>query len=268
MNIINEAKSRVKTKYSQLTALLNGNTKRSQKYLKSIKNTYPGERCFILGNGPSLNAKDLEMLKDEVTFASNRIFKIFDETDWRPTYYAVFDGEVGASEGVIDGINSFDCKMKFVRREDFRIYKNVKEPFCSVKTFSSEKLLDNPQFADDVTKGLYTIASVTYTMMEIAVYMGFTEIYLLGVDHKYSNTVLKDGTIVKDATVKSYFGTQNNDENNITAALWQSDIAFGYAEEYSKSHNFRVYNATRGGCLEAFERVDLEKVLSDKRIGK
>ena len=62
------------------------------KYAKKLKlfhNIYRGETCFIIGNGPSLKAEDLEMIyqKGIPTFAFNRIYLMFDKTQWRPTYY-------------------------------------------------------------------------------------------------------------------------------------------------------------------------------------
>jgi hypothetical protein len=66
----------------------------SGKALKSFKNTHTGKRCFIIGNGPSLKAEDLEQLKNEITFAFNRIYYIFDQTSWRPTYYCAEDNKI------------------------------------------------------------------------------------------------------------------------------------------------------------------------------
>lgn len=60
-----------KAKLSRLEVLLNGKTKKSLEYLASIKNSYNGERCFVLGNDPSLRTSDLDKLTNEVTFASN-----------------------------------------------------------------------------------------------------------------------------------------------------------------------------------------------------
>jgi uncharacterized Rossmann fold enzyme len=34
-----------------------------EKRLKALKDLHRGKRCFIIGNGPSLKAEDLEMLK-------------------------------------------------------------------------------------------------------------------------------------------------------------------------------------------------------------
>ena len=42
-------------------------------YLKTLKGIHIGKRCFIIGNGPSLRVEDLEKIKDEYTFAANRM---------------------------------------------------------------------------------------------------------------------------------------------------------------------------------------------------
>ena len=59
------------------------------KQLKCFKNIHEGETCFIIGNGPSLNSDDLEKIYKKCipTFAFNRIYLMFDNTNWRPSYY-------------------------------------------------------------------------------------------------------------------------------------------------------------------------------------
>ena len=59
------------------------------KKLSQFRNIHSGKRCFLIGNGPSLRASDLDTLHraGEITFAFNRIYNIFDQTEWRPTYY-------------------------------------------------------------------------------------------------------------------------------------------------------------------------------------
>ena len=59
--------------------------------LAALKDKHKGQRCFVIGNGPSLRISDLDRLKDEITFASNKIYLAFEETDWRPTYYTAVD---------------------------------------------------------------------------------------------------------------------------------------------------------------------------------
>ena len=53
---------------------------RNKRKLRKLKNKYKGKRCFIMGNGPSLKAEDLELLKDEYCFGQNKIYKIFPQT--------------------------------------------------------------------------------------------------------------------------------------------------------------------------------------------
>ena len=118
---------------------------RRNKILKELKDKYKGQRCFIIGNGPSLTVSDLESLKDEVTFASNRIFKIFDETDWRPDYYGVFDESVFCSDEIIEKINAFDCKAKFFREQGWSVSRKIKNS-CYIHTWYSRKYLDEPEF--------------------------------------------------------------------------------------------------------------------------
>ena len=211
-----------------------------------------------IGNGPSLRAEDLDRLKGEVTFASNKIYKIFDQTAWRPTYFTIFDEGVGKAPGVIDGINSFNCEMKFGK---------IKGPVCYVRSLSSRKYLDNPNFSEDMTEKTYSIATVTYISLQLARHMGFSEIYLLGMDNQYAYSMLRDGTIVKSDSGKDYF-SDKEDENlkrqeqmpKFVPATWEMDVAYSFAEKYSREHGFRIYNATRGGKLETFERVDFDSL--------
>ena len=51
-------------------------------YMRSLKDSHIGERCFIIGNGPSLKLSDLEALKGEFCFGMNRIYELFPKTDW------------------------------------------------------------------------------------------------------------------------------------------------------------------------------------------
>ena len=247
---------------SSLEVMRKGYRKRSREVLFSVKNKYKDQRCFIVGNGPSLKPEDLDRLKDEITFATNRIYKIFDKTDWRPTYFAMFDETVGDSEGVSENVSRIDC-LKFVREQGYYTYKNIKGDVCFVHSRHGRKYLDNPKFSDNLTKYVYTIASVTYTAIQLARWMGFDKIYLLGMDNRYAYSRLRDGTIVRNEGVVSYFMDNEQTLPDPTTAVptWELDVAFEYADKYSREHGFRIYNATRGGFLEAFERVNLDEVL-------
>ena len=55
--------------------------------ISHLENIGLGKRVFLVGNGPSLNDMDLDLLENEDTIAMNRIELIYEKTKWRPTYY-------------------------------------------------------------------------------------------------------------------------------------------------------------------------------------
>jgi hypothetical protein len=133
----------------------------------------------------------------------------------------------------------------------------------------SRELLDDPRFSLDCEKIIYDIATVTYYSLQLAAYMGFEEIYLLGMDNRYAFSMQRDGTIVRNEGVCDYFGEESLGQEQPmpkwAPATWEMDVAYAYAEKYSREHGFRIYNATRGGYLEAFERVDLDDILYKRK---
>ena len=59
--------------------------------LKNLKGKYSGQRCFIMGNGPSLNKTRLELLADEAVWGFNKIYLLFDKIEWKPKFYVAND---------------------------------------------------------------------------------------------------------------------------------------------------------------------------------
>lgn len=233
------------------------------------KNTKSG-RCFIIGNGPSLKIADLEVLRDETTFASNRIYGLFDRTSWRPTYYASQD------DGVIQEIKdklldvSRQVRHMFLNGNVMRIYpaqlrkqKNVS--FMYIRpTAEGKKGMDI-----DVPDGIHNGINISYTMIELAIYMGFTEIYLLGIDHHYVTKKNNHGETVLDGnSPNNYFAgiaplkyEAKVKEKDLTHLMDESTSAYQNAKAYADAHGIKIYNATRGGYLEVFERVNLDDVV-------
>lgn len=230
------------------------------KKLKSLKNKYEGKRCFIVGNGPSLNVEDLERLKNEITFGFNRIYYIFDKTDWRPTFYCSEDIQI--IQNSIEEINTLDIEYKFIPiilKHDYSINIRLATYFNQIY---NKNQLSMPDFSDDISKYIACGGTVTYSAIQMAAYMGFKEIYLIGVDHSFARYKDKDGNIIEDKNAKDYFCDEYNkdkDKLNIPR-LDESTLAYIKAEEYSRQHDFRIYNATRGGKLEVFERVNFDEL--------
>jgi hypothetical protein len=228
-----------------------------------LKDKYAGKRCFIIGNGPSLRADDLEMLKEEYTFAFNRIYYIFEQTDWRPTFYCTQDSKIAKAS-----VNEIREKIKtpyIFAPINLKWYEDV--DLDTDYFFSPEQAYEAvPVFSEEVSHKIGVGNTVAYTAIQLAVYMGFSEIYLLGVDHSFQTYQDKDGNIITDPCAKDYFSDQyNQDKDNLfIPKLDVSTLSYMAAQRYAQSHPVTIYNATRGGRLEIFSRVDFDSLFEEK----
>ena len=238
--------------------------KKSYEYIKSLENIHCGERCFIIGNGPSLKASDLDKIKNEVSFGANRIYKIFDKTDWRPTYYCSQDYKL--IKHIKNDIPKMIHGIKLIFLNDYLVNPDIEGAYYAKLIFVEDK---KPGFSNDISKFVYNSSTVTYTAIQTAIYMGFKEIILLGVDNNYSITRNSDGTIVRQ-NVSNYFASDDKQADKIMGSMPRVDnctLAYEVAKEYADAHGIKIYNATRGGKLEVFERVDFDS-LFDKESKK
>jgi hypothetical protein len=261
--MLNKYKSKLSTTFYRLTRLakvINFPLSKNALELKKYKNKHLNQRCFIIGNGPSLKIEDLEKLKKEVTFAFNRIYYLFDQTDWRPTYYCSEDDKTIFKSK--EEIKNLEIENKFFPVNfpwDYKIhFNNAKYYIFKLNDSNAE-----PEFSEDITKCIYWGNTVAYTAIQMAVYMGFNEIFLLGVDHNFSKMVNDKGEIIVDRTAKDYFSEKyNTDQDDLYIPNVEiSTRAFTAAKKYADKHNIKIYNSTRGGKLEVFERVDFDQMI-------
>ena len=229
--------------------------------LLDYKNIHRGERCFIIGNGPSLTIHDLELLSNEITFAANGIFRMFEDTQWRPTYYIVSDSDVAATN--IEGISKVKCRQKFIEMRSMAYRDQIKECvfICTDPTFIVNIYNINPHIQEDITKYLSNGGSVMFTIIQLALYMGFTEMYLIGQD--FSMPYYKDrfGLPHKTETTVTHAGKINAPFKRIYLYRDTMLNAFTTSRQYCEAHGVKIINASRGGKLEVFEREKLESVL-------
>lgn len=229
--------------------------KKSKIKLRKFHNKHIGERCFIVGNGPSLMVEDLNKLKNEICFGTHQIYNIFDRTDWRPTYYCAQDCKL-IQESIVN-INKMKLQHKFMALVKNRRYKKINNAYY-LELIAKEFYPKLPQFSEDITNGIYEGYTVSYMCLQLAIYMGFKEIYLLGIDHNYKVTLLPNGEIKEDNEVQNHFS--DNYDLPVLPQLYKSSLAYVAAQKYAKEHNIKILNATRGGKLDAFERIDFNSL--------
>lgn len=245
-------------------------SKENIKRISLLKNKYQGMQCFIIGNGPSLLSEDLERLKDQYTFASNKIYLMFDKTSWRPDFYGGIDSST-VNRDNIEKVKEISCKNMFLLDKcqyEREIY-NLNNVFYLKGNEQFDR--NKPKFDYDITKPMYFLG-ITFTLIEIAIYMGFKKIYLLGVDMTYATPEeIKNNDTSKYAFCKEYINEEDlkqqkallKNNYNYEADMKLVRKAYEIQQKDSEKMGVKIYNCTRGGKLEAFERADFDKVISE-----
>lgn len=224
---------------------------------KKFKDIAKNKRCFIVGNGPSLLIEDLNTLQNnhEITFGSNKIYELFEDTLWRPSYFAVCDTTVYKNNK--DAIDKLKLEkflpLDIAEKNEHQKYLHL---FSRVPIQIIRK---RPRFSPDLTKHLSEGGTVTFFLMQIAVYMGFKELYLIGCDFNFSYGIDINGNFFEDPSVKDHFreyGDRQYTMPNLQYNYW----AYQAAQRYAKKHGIKIFNATRGGKLEVYERVNFDSL--------
>jgi hypothetical protein len=226
--------------------------------LKVFKDIHLGKRCFIIGNGPSLNISDLEKLKSEKTFAANYIESLFERTSWRPVYYTCVDIDVFNDlknmipfKGVLGCFIQYSCAKKCNRGIANNVYSlNLLEYY----TVHKKNALDlNQIIYSDISSCISPVRTVTFVNIQLAIYMGFKEIYLLGVDHNYK----------KDCRNHAEGMKENGKEYDYLKWNKCSTQDYLIAKKHCDLHDIKIYNATRGGELDVFDRIKFDDIIND-----
>jgi hypothetical protein len=237
--------------------------KKYSEKLAGLKDKFKGERCFIIGNGPSLNLCDLTKLNKEYSFGVNGIFYKTKELGFKPYFYTVEDNHVVADN--LEEINKFECKYRFFPYQykntikldertillpmDTGFYREHHPSYCI------------PRFSKDISDVVYAGQSVTIMNLQIAYYLGFSEVYLIGMDFSYT---LPESTVVEGCNYTS----QEDDINHFhpdyfgKGKKWHDPQLERVLANYQKCKEAfeedgrKIINATIGGKLEVFQRVD------------
>ena len=261
MTIFNRISASLQARLVRPWVLRNFEKTAGGKALAAYKNQYSGRRCFLIGNGPSLRPEDLTKLHEsrEITFAFNRIYNIFDQTPWRPTFYISQDEKMLG--GCADVVNETEMGVKFIPIQ-LRWWHDIQ--ISGAQDFNIiHQSAEDPRdfgFSDDIAKGIYNSSTGMYTAAQIAAYMGFAEIYFIGVDHHFRTSVNNKGEVVVDNSVKDYFTDKYNEDKDklFIPNTEKSTLTYVAMKDHCDRRGIRVFNATRGGKLEVFPRVDFD----------
>jgi hypothetical protein len=232
-----------------------------------------GERCFILATGPSINSQNLKPLKKETCIAVSNFFVHPDYQTIQPRYHCLAPYhppiEEEAWQSWLDKLNqSLDKTELFFSSSDIhrneapnrfdeskRYYLN----FSGAWSFSEAHGID-------LNKPLPGPQSVTIIALYIAIYMGFSEIYLLGCDHDW---------ILHINESRHFYQEQKHELVRKGYSEWYTEDLEAHCRDYIKlwqsykkiqsiaiKDGIKIFNATNKGLLDIFPTVLYESLLS------
>lgn len=243
-------------------------------FLDDFVNIHKGRRCFVVGNGPSLQQVDMTKLRGEITIGSNRCYLGFEEWGFSFNYWCIVDSlqiekympewEKNIHEDVIkffpfEYLNLFNlrnsCPVNFFPPQFPNNPTNFHDPL--LRGFLSQC----PNFSDrpDV---VFLGHTVTYAMLQIAVIMGCNPIYLVGVDNRYQLTVVdeKKGVWLDDTGSSHFHGNYTVGKEFHLPNQQESEAFFDFAESWAWKKNITIRNASPDTALESFEKVSFDKI--------
>lgn len=256
---------------------------------KKLKDIHKGQRCFILGNGPSLNNVDFSKLKNEIIFGVNQIMeaKVFDNITlkyWVCTDPSFFGKTFDSIEGYYKKIEKLqgkvdkcfirsDCK-EYIQQHNLNKILNFYYIFAKLRY---DSLDNNLKLPNEIEMDKFTIIGwlVVINCIQIAIYMGFSEIYLLGCDQTlayYTMQELLEGNhedyhtkmidTEKDASRESISKkVKNLGLKRIVQEYMVSEKQFTILYQYCKKHDIKLCNLTEKSLIAGIPKENLNQII-------
>jgi len=219
-----------------------------------LEGAYHGCRCIVMGNGPSIRSMNLGALREEFTFGLNRIYLLFDELGFHTSFYAA--------------INRFVLRQfgEEIRRIEGLKFLNWSYRIPGLEGASVIYLETRPILRPDgkILEGYYAGAgTVTNVALQIAFFLGFSEVILVGVDHRYEVEGTPNRAVMASGEDRSHFSADYFGPG----VVWQlpdleaMERGFRQIGGLYRRHRRAIVDATVDGNLTVFPKVDLYRYL-------
>lgn len=225
----------------------------NRRRISTFKDRHKGKRCFIIANGPSLKGVNFDLLKNEFTIGMNRIYMMKNKNGFIPTYLACIDVKSQILQ-IHEDLDKLDipCFFNFNLRSKFSKKDN--------QYFIKDKF--SPAFQTDCSKMLGSGGSVTYSAIQLAYYMGFKEVYIIGKDHSYNTTQAAGKNIKADGNESNHFikGYYKPGQTWDAPNYVREEYAYSLSRRIFEKSGIVIRDATIGGHLMVFEKKDFNSL--------
>lgn len=223
--------------------------RRAKRVLGPLRGRFAGCRCVVIGNGPSLNEMDLSVLRDEFTFGLNRIYLKFPELGFSTSFL------VSVNRFVISQFAEEMIGESSLKVFNWRYSRGFLEGRSDVVGLCAKPMVG---MNGRILQGYYLGGgTVTNVALELAYFLGFSEVILIGVDHTYERRGDPGKPVVSEKDDRDHFSPRYFGKG----VVWQLPNYAAMEEGYTRARRLFeesgriIVNATVGGNLEVFDRV-------------
>lgn len=268
--------------------------RREKKIIKEnqeLKDMYTGQRCFIIGNGPSVKEMNLSALENEKVFSVNQFCKTNIYKEIKPSFHLWSDERffnIDSDDiGDLEILNDMK-RARLSSDEPIVFYKTTAESM--IRKYGLDKCLNIKYYADritfdqnyrkdiDLAKYIPWFPTVVQYAIVIAIYMGFTDIYLLGCectgilnfikekDKKNTQGEYAYSYVLNEAERKN-FSTSLKGRTSAQEFMGHYKVLNYYEslEKYCRLHHVNLVNCTPGGLLDSLPREDFDRVITNEK---
>ena len=234
-----------------------------------FKNIHAGERCFILGSGPSIVKQDLKKLQGEIVISQNH-FQIHEDIKIiHPMYHCVVPF-FHSKEFTGDWINWFRSMEERLPLETQMFFHINTRHILEENNFFTNRInylevgLDSMTLERalvNITRRIMGVPTALSQCLTVALYMGFRKIYLLGCDMDQIGSLIagEQQRFYGDSPITNNEYELKNDEEALATGyiwyhywlMWKQFILF---RKYAERNNSEIINLTDGGILNCYER--------------
>jgi Uncharacterized protein conserved in bacteria len=218
-----------------------------------LKGRHEGERAILVANGPSLNHMDLSFLRRNTVIGLNKIYLGLSKFGFYPKYYVAVNDLVVQQSA--EQIKALSC-IKFISKRNAAYLPE------DALTYHLETRNPPARFCHDISQGVHEGWTVTYVALQIARYLGFTEVVIIGLDHRYEYSGGPNETKVMEGADPNHFspdyfgGGQKWDNPD----LMNSEESYRIARQEFEKEGRRIIDATVDGACTIFEKQDYRKL--------
>lgn len=234
-------------------------------WLLAHRGAYRGQRCFVLGNGPSLNRTDLGRLEGETTFGVNGIFLA---EGFRPTFYVATSATYWRQH--VEEIRRVDCERRFLPSDTRTLASQVPTSWLRHRRPRYYGLLGDLRpipaaFSRRPDRLVFGGGTVLYVCLQLALHLGFETAILLGVDHDYGagkgrNTDKRAGSYLENTGNLHFSDSYHTAPVRFHLDLEAIERAFELARQAFAADGRQILNASPGSKLETLPLVDYDSL--------